>query len=113
MTETETPRPADFDAYWDAGDQELARYPAAATLERLALASDEFSTVYALRLTSTGPYRIFGYLSVPPGQGPFPGGRGCPPLRHRHPPAAPGRSPALRDADRDASGAAPRRPAVR
>ena len=73
MSETETPRPADFDAYWDAVDQELARYPAAPTLERLALPSDEFSTVYALRLTSSGPYRIFGYLSVPAGEGPFPG----------------------------------------
>src|SRR3984893_5765100 len=73
MSETETPRPADFDAYWDAVDQELARYPAAPTLERLALPSDEFSTVYALRLTSSGRYRIFGYLSVPPGEGPFPG----------------------------------------
>src|SRR5690242_11907763 len=69
----EAKRPADFNAYWDALDQELARYPAAPTLERLALPSDEFSTVYALRLTSTGPYRIFGYLSVPPGDGPFPG----------------------------------------
>jgi cephalosporin-C deacetylase len=73
MTETETARPADFDAYWAAIDQDLAKYPAAPTLERLALPSDEFSTVYALRLTSTGPYRIFGYLSVPPGDGPFPG----------------------------------------
>src|SRR5438046_492947 len=73
MSEAETPRPADFEAYWDAVDQELARYPAAPTLERLALPSDEFSTVYALRLTSSGPYRISGYLSVPPGEGPFPG----------------------------------------
>lgn len=73
MSETEMPRPADFDAYWDAVDQDLAGYPAAPTLERLALPSDEFSTVYALRLTSIGPYRIFGYLSVPPGAGPFPG----------------------------------------
>ncbi|MBV9595401.1 MAG: acetylxylan esterase [Chloroflexi bacterium] len=73
MSQTETRRPADFDAYWDAVDRELARYPAAPTLERLALPSDEFSTVYALRLTSIGPYRIFGYVSVPPGGGPFPG----------------------------------------
>lgn len=77
MTETPapatTPRPADFDDYWDAIDQELAKYPPAATLERLALPSDEYSTVYALRLTSIGPYRIFGYLSVPHGDGPFPG----------------------------------------
>jgi cephalosporin-C deacetylase-like acetyl esterase len=73
MNESETPRPADFDTYWDAVDQELARYPAAPTLERLALPSDELSTVYAVRITSSGPYRIFGYLSVPPGAGPFPG----------------------------------------
>src|SRR5215813_247775 len=73
MSETHTARPPDFDTYWDVVDQELARHPAAPTLERLALPSDEFSTVYALRLTSTGPYRIFGYLSVPLGDGPFPG----------------------------------------
>jgi cephalosporin-C deacetylase len=73
MSEAESAqRPADFEAYWDAVDQELARYQAAPTLERLALPSDEFSTVYALRLTSSGPYRIFGYLSVPAGDGPFP-----------------------------------------
>src|SRR5712691_2187429 len=72
-TETETKRPDDFDFYWNAVDQDLVRYPAAPTLERLALPSDEFSTVYAVRLTSIGPYRIFGYLSVPPGDGPFPG----------------------------------------
>src|SRR5262245_13843379 len=73
MSETHPARPPDFDTYWDVVDQELARHPAAPTLERLALPSDEFSTVYALRLTSIGPYRIFGYLSVPPGEGPFPG----------------------------------------
>src|ERR1700730_15948391 len=74
MSEIErTPRPADFDAYWDAVDQEWAVYPAAAPLERLARPSEEFSTVYAARLTSSGRYRIFGYLSVPPGEGPFPG----------------------------------------
>jgi cephalosporin-C deacetylase-like acetyl esterase len=66
-------RPPHFEAYWSAVDDDLARYPAAPTLERLALPSDQFSTVYALRLTSIGPYRIFGYLSVPPGEGPFPG----------------------------------------
>src|SRR3954454_17059972 len=65
--------PTDFDAYWDAVDRELALYPAAPTLERLALPSDEYSTVYGVKLTSIGPYRIFGYLSVPNGAGPFPG----------------------------------------
>lgn len=67
------PRPADFDAYWDAVDEELARYPAAPELEALPLRSTPFATTYGVRLTSLGPYRIFGYLSVPTGDGPFPG----------------------------------------
>lgn len=68
-----TPRPADFDAYWDAVDRELDRYPTAPEVDPLPLRSGEFSTVYAVRLTSVGPYRIFGYYSVPRGAGPFPG----------------------------------------
>jgi len=68
-----TQRPEDFDAYWSAVDQELARYPAAPELTHLPLYSDEFSDVYAVRLTSIGPYRIFGYYSRPRGEAPFPG----------------------------------------
>ncbi len=70
---TETARPADFAAYWDAVDEELARYPMAVELEHLPLRSTPFATVSAVRLTSIGPYRIFGYYSVPVGDGPFPG----------------------------------------
>ena len=70
---TDVGRPADFDAYWDGVDEELARYPMAVEMERNALRSSEFSTVYNVRLTSIGPYRIFGYYSVPIGDGPFPG----------------------------------------
>lgn len=66
-------RPEDFDAYWDVVDEELDQYPAAPELEILTLRSSEFSTVYSVRLTSIGPYRIFGYYSVPTGTGPFPG----------------------------------------
>jgi cephalosporin-C deacetylase-like acetyl esterase len=66
-------RPADFDAYWAAVDRELDRYDAVPTLEPLALPSDEYSTVYAVKITSIGPYRIFGYLSVPKREGTFPG----------------------------------------
>lgn len=72
MTEKTLPRPADFDAYWAAVDQDLSQFDAAPELERLALPSDEHSTVYGLRLTSIGPYRIFGYVSIPNGDGPFP-----------------------------------------
>ena len=66
-------RPADFAAYWAEVDRELTRYPAAPELEVLHLRSTDFCTVYAAHLTSLGPYRIFGYLSVPTGDGPFPG----------------------------------------
>lgn len=65
-------KPADFDAYWDAVDEELARYPASAELTHSPRRSTEFATGYDVRLTSIGPYRIFGYLSVPHGDGPFP-----------------------------------------
>jgi cephalosporin-C deacetylase len=65
-------RPQGFEAYWDGVDSELARYPAAPELERLARHSADFATVYGVRLTSIGPYRIFGYFSVPTGDGPFP-----------------------------------------
>lgn len=64
---------AEFDGYWSAVDEELARYPAASELAPLPLRSTDFATVYALRITSSGPYRIFGYWSVPLGDGPFPG----------------------------------------
>ncbi len=66
-------RPDDFDTYWDAVDEEMDLYPAASECELLMLRSSEFYTVYAVRFTSIGPYRIFGYYSVPTGSGPFPG----------------------------------------
>jgi len=38
----------------------------------LPLRSTDFATLYGVRLTSLGPYRVFGYLSIPTGDGPFP-----------------------------------------
>lgn len=64
---------AEFNAYWDAIDAELAGIDAAPALTETPLRSTEVSTSYDLKLTSIGPYRIFGYLSVPKGDGPFPG----------------------------------------
>jgi cephalosporin-C deacetylase len=52
---------------------ELALYDAAPELELLPLRCTDFARFYAVRLTSIGPYRIFGYYSVPVGDGPFPG----------------------------------------
>ena len=67
-------RPANFDGYWDDVDQQLAALPAAPELEPMPIRSNEHCDVYSVRLTSVGPYRIFGYFSVPKsGPGPFPG----------------------------------------
>ncbi|HET7034852.1 MAG TPA: acetylxylan esterase [Thermomicrobiaceae bacterium] len=71
-SEMASAKPADFDEFWEGIDQELARYPARPELEPLPRHGTDFCDVYALRLTSLGPYRIFGYYSVPQGSGPFP-----------------------------------------
>jgi cephalosporin-C deacetylase len=65
-------RPADFDAFWQAVEAELAAQPMAATLDPLPLRSTDFADGYAVQLTSLGPYRLFAYYSVPHGPGPWP-----------------------------------------
>ena len=65
-------KPADFEQYWKATLDELEQIPMAPEVDEIPLRSTDFSTTYAVRLTSIGPYRIFGYLSVPNGIGPFP-----------------------------------------
>lgn len=65
--------PPDFEAYWDAIDAELVALDPAPALTHTPLRSTPFSVAYDLKLTSIGPYRIFGFLSVPHGDGPFPG----------------------------------------
>jgi cephalosporin-C deacetylase len=61
-----------FAAYWRDALEALARYPAAPEVEPLPLRTTPFATLYGVRLTSLGPYRLFGYLSIPAGPGPFP-----------------------------------------
>ena len=63
---------ADFDQYWQRTLDDLAGYPAQPEIELLPLRTTDFATLYGVRLTSLGPYRLFGYLSVPTGKGPFP-----------------------------------------
>lgn len=67
-----TSKPADFDPYWQRVDDELAAVPARPEESELALRSTDYATCYAVRLTSIGPYRVFGYLSLPNGKGPWP-----------------------------------------
>jgi cephalosporin-C deacetylase len=65
-------KPADFDQYWQQTLTNLAGFPARPELDLLPLRSTDFATLYSVRLTSLGPYRLFGYLSIPTGRGPFP-----------------------------------------
>ena len=67
-----TVRPGDFDAYWARVLQALDGMPLAPEEEELPLRSTEFCTAYAVHYTGIGPYRLFGYLSIPRGEGPFP-----------------------------------------
>jgi len=62
----------EFDRYWDAVDDELRKLPARPVLEPVPARTTADYTFYNVWLTSAGPYRIFGHLSVPSGQGPFP-----------------------------------------
>src|SRR5215510_12515210 len=65
-------KPEDFDQYWQQTLDALASYPACPEIDVLPLRSTDFATLYGVRLTSLGPYRLFGYLSIPTGAGPFP-----------------------------------------
>jgi cephalosporin-C deacetylase len=62
----------DFHAYWQQTLDDLAGYPACPEIDVLPLRTTDFATLYSVRLTSLGPYRVFGYLSIPTGTGPFP-----------------------------------------
>ena len=64
--------PADVREYWGQTLDALARCPARPEIETIPLRSTAFATLYGVRLTSVGPYRVFGYLSIPTGRGPFP-----------------------------------------
>ena len=69
MTDTSL---SDFQTYWRQTLDELARVPAAPEIEPLPMRSTDYAEMYAVKLTSVGPYRLYAYLSVPNGDGPFP-----------------------------------------
>jgi cephalosporin-C deacetylase-like acetyl esterase len=66
------PQPPGFESYWLGVMEELAALPPAPELTLSPLRTTEFATLYELRLTSSGPYRIFAFYSIPHGNGPFP-----------------------------------------
>ncbi len=61
-----------FTKYWRNTLSTLERYPASAELEVIPMRCTDFATMYGVRITSIGPYRLFGYLSIPNGNGPHP-----------------------------------------
>ena len=65
-------KPAGFDGYWQDVLDELALYPARVEVESIPIRTNESATMYGLRLTSSDSYRLFAYLSIPVGDGPFP-----------------------------------------
>ena len=72
MPEAAFARPDRFDAYWDGVLAELDSVPAEPEIEAIPLRETDSAAMSGVRLTSVGPYRLFGYLNVPKGDGPFP-----------------------------------------
>lgn len=64
--------PANFESYWREVLDELEQMLMAPEISLIPLRTNAAATLYGVRLTSLGPYRIFGYLSIPAGRGPFP-----------------------------------------
>ncbi len=64
--------PADFESYWDDALAELGHVPPVPETELMPIRTTDFATMYGVRLTSVGRYRLFAYLSIPSGPPPFP-----------------------------------------
>ena len=62
--------PIDFDQFWNAQKQLLAAIPIdpVLTFEE----ENDYSTTYRINLANVDERRVYGYLSVPNGDGPFP-----------------------------------------
>lgn len=69
-----SPRPADFDAFWDGAVKKLdAQVPADIRLERLDARSDSNHECFRVSAATFGGLRVWGFLSVPKqGKGPYP-----------------------------------------
>lgn len=65
-------QPPGFERYWAEVGEELSGIPIAPELEPNPMQTTDFADMYGVRITSIGPYRLFGYLSVPKSAGPHP-----------------------------------------
>ena len=60
------------DAFWERVEAQLAETDPSIEIERDGFYSQPEWDVYRMRYTSTGGHRLFAWLSVPHGDGPFP-----------------------------------------
>ena len=67
-----TPGQLDIDSFWNALDEKLTAFPMDISLERDSFYSPPEWHVYRMHYTSLGGYRLFAWLSIPQGSGPFP-----------------------------------------
>jgi cephalosporin-C deacetylase len=66
-----TPEP-DIDTFWNALRQPLAATPLGMSLEQDSFYSQPEWRVYRMHYDSLGGCRLFAWLSIPQGPGPFP-----------------------------------------
>ncbi|MEO1515954.1 MAG: Ig-like domain-containing protein [Bacteroidota bacterium] len=62
--------PTDFDAFWQAQKTALAAIPIDPQLSLYQ--TDTYSTTYRINLACIDNRRVYGYISIPSGSGPFP-----------------------------------------
>ena len=66
-------RPADFDAFWNAATKKLdAEVPLDARVERLDKSCNEKHESFRVSFATFDHARVYGFLTVPKGAGPFP-----------------------------------------
>ena len=64
------PEPPDFDAFWARQKARLRQIPMEPKLTLLS--SSDYSTTYSIRLSTVAQRKIYGFISIPKGKGPFP-----------------------------------------
>src|SRR5262249_9311468 len=64
--------PDDFDAFWAAARKELANVPTNPQVSQSIQHTTDRVTCYRVTLNNIGDKRIYGWLAVPKGKGPFP-----------------------------------------
>lgn len=68
----DTPEPADFDRFWAAAIKKADKIPLDPQLEEMPEASNEKYKAYRVSFANIDNTRIYGFMTVPNGEGPYP-----------------------------------------